>query len=467
MTNQMRAVITPWPQAAADLGQQVRQVGLPHLRDVLFQAYRTVDPTMAVLPEELYQIEKRKFDAISVGRFDAPYFAEQAQIARNIASQVDFAAYLKGYGTYAGEMVKAIVANASMTDDPQQVALLACSWVHSAFEDAAVAMNEFFETAAQEDAAAQNALSAALRALATQDLRYRIGADVPAKIAQARDDYNDAVRALSNTVGSIDITTHDLSVKIDELARGADTLAARSQDQAQVLAKVADIVTHFTQVLSDTDRSTQDATARATNASQMLQATKTSIAQTETVMGNIAGAFKEIHAALDKIDAIAMQTNLLSINATIEAAHAGDAGRGFAVVAGEVRRLSHTASGLAMSIREVLDVAKNLTEDGVKQVSHSSSVLGDGVTLVGDIETQISQIAQIIRAQSGALATITAQIGELDGATKSNAALSADSSAATASLRARAQDLRGNVALFKIDHGGDGLMRRADTAPAA
>lgn len=76
MTNQMRAAITQWPQVAADLGQQVRQVGLPHLRDVLFQAYRTVDPTMAVLPEELYQIEKRKFDAISVGRFDAPYFAE-------------------------------------------------------------------------------------------------------------------------------------------------------------------------------------------------------------------------------------------------------------------------------------------------------------------------------------------------------------------------------------------------------
>lgn len=227
---------------------------------------------------------------------------------------MDFAAYLKGYGTYAGEMVKAIVANAPMTDDPQRVAQLACSWVHSAFEDAAVAMNEFFETAAQEDAAAQNALSAALRALATQDLRYRIGADVPAKIAQARDDYNDAVRALSNTVGSIDITTHDLSVKIDELARGADTLAARSQDQAQVLAKVADIVAHFTQVLSDTDRSTQDATARATDASQMMQATKTSIAQTETVMGNIAGAFKEIHAALDKIDAIAMQGAALPLS---------------------------------------------------------------------------------------------------------------------------------------------------------
>lgn len=464
MNNQMRAAITVWPRQQAKFGEQVREAGMPHLRDVLFNAYRAVDPTMAELPEDLYQIEKRKFDAISVGRFDAPYFEEQEKIARNIASQVDFAVYLKAYGTYAGEMVKAIVANVrSLTDeDRRHAADLACSWVHSAFEDAAVAMSEFFVSAAKEDEQAQGALSQALRALAAKDLRHRIGQDVPEKIAQARDDYNAAVGALSETVGGIGATARDLSVKIDEMAGGAGQLASRSQDQAKALDAVGGIVANFAQVLTETDSSAQTATKRAAVATRMMHTTKTTMSETEAVMGSIAGSFKQIHSALDQIDAIAMQTNLLSINASIEAARAGDAGRGFAVVAGEVRRLSHSASGLAKSIREVLESAKKLTEDGVSKVSENSRVLTESVGLVSEIESEISEIANQIRTQAGAIGTINARIGELDEATRLNAQLSGQSSAATAALSKRAQELRDNVALFKVQPQAEGWMHGID-----
>lgn len=452
MNNQMRSVITPWPYGQAEFGKQVREAGMPHLHKVLFRAYRDVDPSMTELPDALYQIEKRKFDAISVGRFDTPYFEEQEKIARNIASQINFAAYLKAYGTYAGEMVKAIVANASdQSDDTRDhVANLACSWVHSAFEDAAVAMNEFFVRATSEDDAAQAALSQALRALAAQDLRHRIGEDVPEKIAQARDDYNAAMTVLSETMGGIEATVQDLSVKIDELEGGAGQLASRSHDQATTLKAVTKIVADFSQVLTETDRSAQTATERTSTASRMMQTTKTSMSETETVMGKIVGAFKDIHRSLDKIDAIAMQTNLLSLNASIEAARAGDAGRGFAVVAGEVRNLAQSAGDLAKSIREVLDYAKNLTEDGEKKVSESNRVLTESVGLFTHIETQISSIAEQIRAQASAIGTIDDRIGELDEATRLNAALSSDSSAATKVLGERAQQLRHNMASFKI-----------------
>lgn len=452
MTNQMRDTITPWPYRQAEFGKQVRDVGMPHLYQTLLLAYRHLDPTLVELPDDLYQIEKRKFAAITVGRFDAAYFDEQQKIARNIASQMDFAAYLKAYGTYAGEMVKALIVNApDQSDDARaHIAELACSWVHSAFEDAAVSMNEFFVTATAEDEAAQEALSQALRALAAQDLRHRIDQDVPEKIAQARDDYNAAMTTLSATVGGIEATVQDLSVKIDELEGGAGQLAARSRDQGTALQTVAKIVAEFSQVLTETDRSAQSATERTSTASQMMQTTTTSMSETETVMGKIVGAFKDIHRSLDKIDAIAMQTNLLSLNASIEAARAGDAGRGFAVVAGEVRNLAQSAADLAKSIREMLDYAKNLTEDGEKKVSESSRVLTESAGLFSDIEKQVSSIADQIRAQATAIGTIDDRIGELDEATRLNAALSNDSSAATKALSERAQQLRQNMALFQI-----------------
>lgn len=454
MTNKMRDTITFWPQRQAEFGKQVRDAGMPHLHHVLLHAYRAVDPAMVTLPDDLYQIEKRKFDAISVGRFDAAYFAEQEKIARNIASQVNFMTYLKAYGTYAGEMVKAIVANADAPEPSDGVrahlAELACSWVHSAFEDAAVAMNEFFVRATAEDEAAQEALSHALRALAAQDLRHRIDQDVPDKIAQARDDYNAAMTILAATVGGIEATVQDLSVKIDGLQGGAGQLAARSRDQGTALQSVTKIVADFSQVLTETDRSAQSATERTGTASKMMQTTTTSMSETEVVMGKIVGAFKDIHRSLDKIDAIAMQTNLLSLNASIEAARAGDAGRGFAVVAGEVRNLAQSAADLAKSIREMLDYAKNLTEDGEKKVSESSRVLTESAGLFSDIEKQVSSIADQIRAQATAIGTIDDRIGELDEATRLNAALSNDSSAATKALSERAQQLRQSMALFQI-----------------
>jgi methyl-accepting chemotaxis protein len=181
-----------------------------------------------------------------------------------------------------------------------------------------------------------------------------------------------------------------------------------------------------------------------------MQATTTSMSETETVMSKIVGAFKDIHRSLDRVDAIAMQTNLLSLNASIEAARAGAAGRGFAVVAGEVRSLAQSAADLAKSIREMLDYAKNLTEDGEKKVSESSRVLTQSAGLFSEIEKQISSIAEQVRAQASSIGAVNVRIGELAETTRLNSQLSNDTSAATTILSERAQQLRSSMAQFQI-----------------
>ncbi len=452
MAVDIQEVIIQWPQDKVEIGQLVHRVGLPHLKSFLLQAYRSVGMEMSDLPDDLYAIEKRKFDAITIGRFDKAYFDEQKVIARNISAQVNFAAYLMGYGTYAGEAVQAIVTHApkSLVNDRAKVAKLACSWVHSTFQDAAVAMNEFFVRAAEEDELAQNELSTALRALATKDLRHQIGINVPEKIKSARDDYNTAVNILSETVSDIDATVQDISVKIDSLATGAVQLATRSQEQTSALNTVDSIVASFAQVLLETNTGAKAVTKQASAASERIRTSQSSMAETETFMTDIAEAFKDINAALDKINDISSQTSLLSLNASIEAARAGEAGRGFAVVAGEVRSLAQSTTSLAETIRQILESAKNFTQNGVKTVMQSSQALAESVSLVTDVESQISEIAKKIEKQSTSVVTVQEAIADLTVATRSNADLSSESLTASSALRQRVHELRGNMSSFKI-----------------
>jgi methyl-accepting chemotaxis protein len=179
-------------------------------------------------------------------------------------------------------------------------------------------------------------------------------------------------------------------------------------------------------------------------------------------MGEIEKSSGQITSIIGVIDEIAFQTNLLALNAGVEAARAGEAGRGFAVVAQEVRALAQRSADAAKEIKTLIANSGAQVERGVKLVGETGRALGEIVEKVGQIDGLISEIAQSSKEQATGLSEVNVAVNQMDQVTQQNAAMVEEATAASASLRSEAGELRQIVGRFKV-----GAAPSADTAPAA
>jgi methyl-accepting chemotaxis protein len=151
---------------------------------------------------------------------------------------------------------------------------------------------------------------------------------------------------------------------------------------------------------------------------------------------------RQITQRMGFIDEIATETNLLSLNAAIEAARAGDHGRGFGVVADEVRRLAQRSSATAKEVDELTERSRSaaqqssaLLEDLVKSIEHTA-LLAQGV-LAASTE------------QSHSISEIDKSMEQVDDATQRNAAASEELAATAEQLSSQAESLHGAISTFR------------------
>jgi len=465
--------ISKWSIERRRVGGEVKaRVSQQGLHAALMAAYQTFDPNLRELPEDVWQNEQRKFALISAGDFSAGYFAEQEKIIKHIASQVNYPKYLEGYGDWAAGLTIALVDTCDEIGQEQRATYIK-SLLASVFVDVAVTMHFFFaamqgkadaeraefdrerEAEAEADRRSMEALSRALNALADGDLCFRIG-DVPAKSATARDNFNAATQKLQSTMQGIADAARHLQDGTGEISQAIQELSKRTENQAATLEQTSASVSEVNSTVQLSTQNARHATEAATEARATVTESNAVMGQAEQAMREISRSSGEIGKIVQVIDNIAMQTNLLSLNASVEAARAGDAGRGFSVVASEVRSLAQRSGEAAKSIRDLIAESATYVKTGEKLVEQTSAKLLQASEKVSQIDQLLKQIAISATEQAEGIDQINVAINNIDRMTQHNAAMAEETNASAVELRHGADDLIDMVAQFRLAEGRGG-----------
>jgi methyl-accepting chemotaxis protein len=295
------------------------------------------------------------------------------------------------------------------------------------------------------------------------------------EMAQA---FNSMMETFQRTLGEVTGSATQMAAASEELAAITDDTRRGVEEQTSQTEQVATAMNEMTATVQEVARHAEQAAGAATEANNLTRSGQQVVSNTidsinalaqeidsaASVIQKVEADGVQIGTVLDVIRGIAEQTNLLALNAAIEAARAGEQGRGFAVVADEVRTLASRTQESTQEIQEMIESLQTGTQQAVTamessrsraqssvdeagQAGESLSAIDGAVSVINDMNTQIASAAT---EQQAVAEEVNQNINEISRVADDSANGAKQIDAATADLAQLATELQTLVAQFKV-----------------
>ena len=233
----------------------------------------------------------------------------------------------------------------------------------------------------------------------------------------------------------------ELTETVEELVASVSEVATNATDLALIVSETGTKGRNATEKMTYTVKVTEQGRDDMNKITQSMSSIRQSINELEKVVEQVGTSAEEINKFVGIIGEIASQTNLLSLNAAIEAARAGDAGKGFAVVASEIRQLADTSTEAVDQISGITNGINRLVEDTAIKTKNSVESINESTDMVVAASETFNNIYRYIRETSEIVNDMINNVKTVDEVANSVAAITEEQSASTEEILATTESL--------------------------
>ncbi|MDD3579664.1 MAG: methyl-accepting chemotaxis protein [Desulfobacca sp.] len=253
------------------------------------------------------------------------------------------------------------------------------------------------------------------------------------------------VGSLKRTVEGLGQASSEVAAASGQVAQASQQLAEASTQQAASLEETSASMEEMAGTVKQNSLNAEECNRHMLQTHEKTREVHKSLRATKDFMLTISQSGESIKKIIRNIDEIAFQTNLLALNAAVEAARAGEAGKGFAVVADEVRNLAQRAAEAAKTTDGLIGETAKQIEMGTVQIQETLTKfydMGDSAKKVNDL---VGEIASASQEQAQGVIQINGAVAQMDKVVQSNAANAEESASAAEELAAQAEVMKNHV----------------------